>query len=99
MNYGDQKHCHDGIVWTSHGGGSLFFTLLVCGSKSVFIGPSHKKIKFFAFFCRIKNSSGIGVAVLKSPFIIIGFVKDNKISRLEIGYEDDSSCQSERWLW
>jgi hypothetical protein len=82
----------------SRDGGLLLFALFVYARKSVFIGPSHKKIKFLTFFCRIENSSSIAIAVLKSPFIISGFVKDNKISRLEIGYEDDSSCQSERWL-
>ena len=64
----------------------------------VFIGPSHKKIKFCTFFCRKIFRCGIAVAVLKSPVIIGKLVKDDEFSGLEICYEDDSSCQSERWL-
>ena len=71
---------------------SIFIMPFDCMDNSVFIGPSHKKIKFSTFFCRKTFSDGIAVAVLKSPFIIGVFVKDDTFSGMEKCYEDDSSC-------
>jgi hypothetical protein len=75
-------------------------------ANCVFIGPSHKKIKFFVFFCRIIKRCLVVFIVLKSRFlqqkevvrtVILDWILfcgklRNRDPGLERNYENHSGC-------